>query len=73
MRKMKFKEIRWFAHSMFVTDAWPNCRLSFSVLVLYNIKHGFGFSSVCSLTITYIIQHANYVHYFDKLCVYDNE
>ena len=43
------------------------------MLVLYNVIHGFGFSSVCSLTITYIIQHANYVHYFDKLCVYDNE
>jgi len=43
------------------------------MLVLYNIVHGFGFSFVCSLTITYIIQHANYVHYFDKLCVYDNE
>lgn len=36
-----------------------------------NVVHELLF--VCSLTRTYIIQHANYVHHFDKLCVYDNE
>jgi HJR/Mrr/RecB family endonuclease len=71
MKTLKFKEIKQLTYNTFITESRLTCRSGFSMLVLHNKILQLPFA--CSLTITYIIQHANHVHYFDELRVYDHE